>query len=133
MLKEPARIVIPDKGGKNDITIDVNWNPEDKESNDCKVLKLTYPDKKTAFIDRDKLMSFLFMVGTPDQQRDLIPQTLTMVREYQTVIGIKATKDIRKGEDIVVPVKFDIPISKEEVIASQKTDTRPRKKSGFIV
>lgn len=117
MISGHEKIRIPDINKKNDLVAEVNWNPYDKESNECKLIRLTMPGGKTAVVKREHFQAIVFAMAKSEDQHKLVPEVLTRVKVYETTLGITATKDIRKGEKIVVPVKFDIPISQEETIA----------------
>lgn len=117
---EKWRLVTPDLQ-LTDVYLEVNWNPNDKGTNQCKVFKLIYPNgnnKETIFIGRKQLLEILFACGQPKDQQKMIPQMLETVHHYKTVLGIKATKDIHKDEMINFPIELSIPCSslRDEVI-----------------
>ena len=116
MIKTYEKFRIIDSAGKSAVVIEVNWNPYNPETNECKILKFNYPDGTTSYVKRELLNQFLFAIGTPEMQRKIIPQKLTKVRWYETILGVKATKDIRKGEMINFPIKISLPPIEEEVI-----------------
>lgn len=105
---------IPDVSKKNDFEVEVNWNPKDKKTNECKYLRFIFPNGQIALVKREAFQAFLFAVGTEEDQRKLIPTTTNHVRWYETVLGITAKKDIRKGEKIVVPVKLTLPAFEDQ-------------------
>ena len=107
---------LPDKNGKYDWYLEVNWKDDDPTTNESKVLKVTSPEGHESFIDREHFMSFLFAIGREEDQRDMMPQKISRVRWYETVLSVKATKDIRKGEAIVFPIKISLPAEEKEVI-----------------
>lgn len=88
---------------------EVNWDPSDKETNECKVIKMTLPDGNTVFVTRKVLLEILFAIGQPEDQQKMIPQTLETIHHYKTVLGIKATKNIEMGEMINFPIELSIP------------------------
>jgi len=115
-----------DKNGKNDVFFEVNW--KDKvDINNCQVVKVTLGEKE-AYIKRDELNAFLFAIGREEDQQKMIPQKLTKVRWYETVVGVKATKDIRKGEQINFPIKLSLPAVEKEIIGDVK-----KRQSNIIV
>ena len=122
MLMEHEKIRIPDIGKERDLVLEVNWNPKDKRTNECKVIRLHYPDGSMATVKREYLHAVLFAIGTEEQQRKLIPQTITRVKNYETTLGITASKDIMKGEKINVRVKIPLPAMEQEVISEMKTE-----------
>lgn len=117
MEKQYNKFRLEDQSGNlKDLIIEVNWNEKDPKTNECKVLKLTYPDGQQAYVKKEYLNSLLFVLGTAEEQKKMIPQTLTKVKWYETTVGVTATKDIRKGEKIVFPIKISLPAEREEVI-----------------
>uniref|UniRef100_A0A7V3JAD3 Uncharacterized protein n=1 Tax=candidate division CPR3 bacterium TaxID=2268181 RepID=A0A7V3JAD3_UNCC3 len=112
MLENYEKFHLCDLAKENDIFVEVNWNPEDEKTNQCKVLKFILPcdtEKKEAFIKREDLKNLLFYISEPMTQMKMGTQILGRSREYETVVGITAKKDIRKGERIVVPLKLRLP------------------------
>lgn len=120
MLKDFYRLRLPDLAKKNDLTMEVNWNEKDENIKNCQVVKFTFKNGEEAYIKREDLNFFLFTIGTPEDQKKMIPQKLTKVRWYETVVGITATKDIAKGEKISFPIKLSLPVGEEEIIGGLK-------------
>lgn len=81
---------------------------------------MTLPDKSVVFVSRKVLLEILFAIGKPEDQQKMIPQTLETVHHYSTVLGIKANKDIHKGEMINFPVELSVPCAtlRQDVIGS---------------
>lgn len=129
MIISYEKITLLDENGKNNFWAEVNWKPDDSKTNECKVLKITFPDGKEAFVKRDYFQSFLFAISKPEEQRDMIPQVITKVHSKETLFGIKATRDIAKGEMINFSAKvdFECPYYKQEVL------TRGRGKGQVVV
>lgn len=126
MLSEHHIVNLIDRSGKHNFTAEVNWNPEDAKSNKSKVIRLKCSDGKEAYVTREDLLQFFFAIGTPEQQQKLMPQTLTKMRWYETILTVKAHKDIRRGEEVTFPVKLSLPPIEDEVvsaIAQSKTRT----------
>ena len=121
MIENYEKFRISDLNKEKDFFVEVNYK-DDPEINQCKILKITFPNKDIAYVKRDQLMAFLFAIGRPEDQRKMIPQTIRRTRWYETVIGVKATKDIRKGEMMNFPIKISLPDVSEEVISEIKKD-----------
>jgi len=119
MLSEYNKLQLEDEAGKNNLVIEVNYK-DTPEVNECKMLRLTYPDGKQAYIKREHFMTFLFAIGKAEEQRKMIPKKLTTIRKYQTMLGITATKDIKKGEKINVTVDIPLPPIEQEIIGEAK-------------
>ncbi len=128
MLKDAEKWRMLDTAKQNNFFIEANWRPEDEATNEGKILKFTFPDGKVSYIKRDDLNQILFAIGTPADQRKMIPQTLTKVKWYETVLSVKANKDIRKGEQITFPIKLTMPATEEKVVGEVKGN-----KSKFII
>ena len=117
MLETFEKFLIPDLGKKNKFFVEVNWNPEDELTNQCKVLKCTFPNGDQIFIEKKHLIELLFSIGSPEEQRKMIPQKILRTRNYETMIGVTAKKDIKKGEKINFPLKITLPTFEQEAIA----------------
>lgn len=109
-----------DKSKKNDFFAEVNWKQDDKATNECKVIKFTFPNGDECLVDRDHLNQMLFAIGTPEDQRKMIPQEIEMVHWRRTVLGIKATKDIHAGEMINFPIEISFPCTLAQEIVGEK-------------
>lgn len=118
MIKSYEKFRLVDEGKRNEFYLEVNWNEKDPKSNECKLIKVTFPNGETCIIRRDILVSVLFAFGTEEQQQKMIPQKISQVRFLKTTLGIKATRDIHKGEMINIPVDLKLPSIEEEVIGS---------------
>lgn len=128
--------IIDCNGKKTGITVEVNWKPKDEESNECKILKITLPDGIRYYIPKTGFMSLLWAIGNSQEQMDMIPKKVRRVKWYETLLGITATKDIRKGEMINVPVRISLPTIGEEIIGEVKKYYKQKEKktvSGIIV
>lgn len=120
MIKGYEKFRVPDINKHKDFIAEVNWNPYDKSSNECKLVRFTFPSGDTSVVKREHLHAILFAIGKEDDQKKLIPETVTRIRNYETVLGITATKDISKGEKINVHVKIPIPLSQDDVLVGSK-------------
>lgn len=116
MITDYEKIRVPDESKLRDFFLEVNWNPKDPKTNECKILRFTFPNGETAHVKKEHILAILFALGSKDEQRDLIPQTLTRSKWYETVVSVKATKDIRKGEQVTFPIKISLPETEEQVL-----------------
>ena len=133
MLTEHEKFNLVDPNmASTGVSLEVNWNPEDELTNDCKVLKMTLPDGSVKFIERKILLEILFAIGKPEDQRKMIPQTLETIHHYKSVLGIKASKDIGKGEMINFPIELSVPCSalRQDVIGSLPKEYKNGKITG---
>ena len=127
MLKEHEKFRVLDENKINNFFIEANWKGKDPRTNDCKVLRFTFPGGKEAYIKKEYLNAILFALGNEVEQRQLLPQKLSRVRWYETILGIRAEKDIHKGEMINVPVKLSIPSEEEQIIGELRASPAKRK------
>lgn len=128
--------------GEHQFLFEVNWDKSNSATNECKLVRVTYPAKPkenetqyVTYIKREHLNSMLFAMGNEEEQRKMVPYRQQIVRTIETTLGIKAKKDIKKGEMINVPVKLDIPLDMREKIGfeREKFAKQNEKKSGIIV
>ena len=115
MIKSYQKFRLKDKRKKNDLFAEVNWSEAD-DIKDCKVVKFTLGDK-AAYVEKEWLNTFLFTIGKRAEQVKMIPQKILRSREYNTIVGIKAMKDIKKGEEIRARISLTLPSVEEEVIS----------------
>ncbi len=121
MLLQHERWLLIDQAKKNDFNCEVNFREGDEATNKCQIFKFIFPDGKESFIKRDDLLQILFACGKPEDQQKMIPQKIQHIRNYETVLGITATRNIMKGQKINVRVKIPLPKMEEEIIAEIKT------------
>lgn len=113
---------IPDENKSKEMQVEVNWNERDSKTNGCKMLKLIFPNGDESLVKREHFQAIVFALSEPEAQRKMIPQTTTTSRWYETVVGVTATKDVKKGEKIVFPIKLSLPTFEEEVIGEMKRE-----------
>lgn len=128
MLTEHHIVYLPDKNGGSKLTAEVNWRDDD-EIKECKVIKFTFPDGKSTFVEKKYLHEFLFAIGKPDEQRKMIPQTIRPVHNTTLEFELQATKDIKKGEKIrtIRSVSIECPLYQQEVIGDIRADKDKKK------
>lgn len=121
MISSYEKLRLPDENKLQDLILEVNWNPYDKKTNECKYVRVT-AGGKTSVIKKEHLNAALFAIGNEEEQRKMIPQIQRRSRWYETVVSVKANNDIKKGENITFPIKLTLPTFEEEVIAEVKKD-----------
>ena len=130
MIQGHEKFRIPDENKINDLLAEVNWNIRDRKTNECKVIRFTFKDGTEAYVKKEHLHAILFTIGNEEEQKKLIPQKITRVKWYETVLSVKATKDIHKGENITFPIKLTIPATEEDVIGEIKREERAKLLTG---
>lgn len=111
----PAEIT--EQTGKNPILFEVE--------KDC--IKIT----GDGLIKYSDLFEYMFVLAMPEQQAKMIPVQQELGNEYMKQIRIKCTKDMKKGEELVVNVRIRVP----EVVEQQilKTPKLTEIKEGIII
>ena len=135
MLKSHEKFSLVDVNlAPTDVFLEVNWDPTNETTNDCKILKMTLPGGKVHYIDRKILLEILFYIGKAEDQQKMIPQTMETIHHYKTVLGIKATKDIGKGEMINFPVELSVPCAalNQDVIGEVPKGAKVMNKDGTL-
>lgn len=123
MLDEHEKFTLQDLDKKNKFYMEVNWKPDDKSTNQCKVVKFTFPDGKTSYIKKEHLLAVLFALGHPSEQRKMIPTTLTKVRHWKSNLFLRMTKDVKRGDIVKTQVDITLPAVSEEVIGEFAKNT----------
>lgn len=109
MIEGHQRFRIPDHSGNNHIIAEINWDESDPEVAKCRLIKFKLPDGTRSIVKRDDLNQILFAIGDKESQMSLIPQELQAVHWRKTILGVKATKDIKKGEMVNFPIEISFP------------------------
>lgn len=132
MISTHEKFRLVDLGGKNHLFAEVNWNPDDQNTNDCKVVRFLFPDGTQAHVKRERLNEMLFAIGKAEDQQKMIPQKVLDVKWYETTLSVKANKDIRKGEQITFPIKLSMPSEEKSIIDNLKGLVSKANKSPII-
>lgn len=114
MLKKHNTATIEDHSdGKHEIILDVNW---DKDLMDY--IKLDF-DGKIAYIKKSDMFMFMFVLGTPEQQEQMIPVRRDEMKPYERQHRIKLTRDMKEGEELVANCKIHVPSIIDEAIRNE--------------
>ena len=111
MLKDWAKYTFPDKAKKNDLVFEVNYSPTETHLETIR----WRCGNKIGFIERKHLFEFLWVIGKSKEQQKMIPQTVRKTRYIEKLIGLKAARDIKKGEMLNFRINLDVPLSEEEL------------------
>lgn len=137
MISYYEKFRLLDEGKEKDFFCEVNWNKSDKTSNECKLVKFTFPNGESSIIKKDLLLSMLFAISKSEDQRKMMPVSIQPVHWRTVQLSIKATKDIRKGENIVMnPIKVSIPCDQtKEIIGMDNFNeaVKQQSKKGKII
>lgn len=135
MILDYQKFVLPDQKEGKGLVAEVNWNEEDINTNECKIIRFTLPDGKEIYVERKHLNEILFSIGNPKDQRRLIPVNLQTVHWAEIQPAMKANKDIHKGEMIVgPPIKISVPCTVvREMIGVEKWNKEVEKQNKKIV
>jgi len=120
MLTEHEIFKIEGAGG-SPLHLEVNWNALDEETNNCKKVKVVYPDNTSVVLNFDNLLASVFAMGKQEDQPGMVPHKIQSIRNYETMLGITASKDIKKGDKLNVRVKIPLPLTQEQLVILGKT------------
>lgn len=117
MIDEPRTIVLPDVSGKsNHIPVQLNWNDKVKG---CKYLKFILPNGETAIVDKEHFRTIMFFIANEEEQMKMMERRMVTVKHITRKIGIKATKDIAKGENIDITLTTAIPVAIQDRVLNE--------------
>lgn len=119
MIKQNAQAVLIDQKDYTNVHLDVNF---DEKYKDC--VKITIWDKQ-AILKYTDLFSFMFTIGTKEQQAQMIPVRQELGNEYMKQIHVRLKKDMKKGEEMVVNVPIHVPKIIEESIRFEMEKSVP--------
>lgn len=111
MFTQPQKLVVPDVSGRTPgMTIQANWNSAVKGASH---LRLKFGNQEIV-VKRADLETLLFMLGDEQSQSRYVRSQATIKKKYKIPVQlfVTATKDIRKGEMVVVPYMKEV--SEEE-------------------
>lgn len=112
MIKESRKINVQDYSGKGkDLELLVNWNSVVK---DCKYVQFKIGDEK-CIIKKENFLYLSFLMADEKEQDKIIQADLKNVQNRNTIISIEATRDIKKGESLNIPVTISTDTKTGEV------------------
>lgn len=117
-LKERRRLALEDISGRGaGVEFEINWNSFSRRKG-CILLSI---DGKEAVIDRDQLWSIMFILGSAEEQEKLVSPFMrqTKVSKFFKMIGITASRDIKRGEFINVPLEFTLNPETNRVVVGK--------------
>ena len=111
MIEESQKFGLKDRNGKVVATLfavpDVKEGLFNEKEYTLEDVEIQIGEEK-ARITLGDLRTILFALSNPKEQKEMMPIAMVTQRRYQTMLGVKAQKDIKKGE--VVNFKVDIPL-----------------------
>lgn len=107
MIEGYEKLRIPNTE-KKEVTLEVNWS-DSEDVQDCKLLRITFPGQPPVHVKKEHFHALMFTIGNPEEQKNLIPQSIIKKRRFEGLVQITATKDIKKGEKIITRCFHDLP------------------------
>ena len=104
-------------GSPYEVKVEIKWF-----KNGHRRIKLMMNGVETT-VERDALMTILFMLANREQRRKSINQFLTRVRPFSTRITLAAKKDIKKGEPISAFITIPLPLDDDGHVMLPSTMT----------
>lgn len=114
-IKTNAQAALEDQVNHTNIIFDVNFDEKYKE---C--VQISIAGHK-AVLKYSDLFSFMFVLATPEVQRQMIPSTSEEVRAYDRQHRIELQQDMKKGEVVFANCRIHIPTILEE---AKKNDVK---------
>lgn len=107
MINTPERIQLPTIGGER-VEIDCNWTDAARGE----FVKLRIEDKE-AIVPVSSLARIVMWLAKEEEQDAMIPTKSVKIRQFSKVVTIRLKKDMRAGDKLSIPVKFDVPLNAE--------------------
>lgn len=110
MIEEAQKFDLKDLSGKKKCSVFADPKKtlvDGKDDFMLDSLKFRIGEEEAIFSLGD-IRTILFALSDTKAQRDMLPIQMVTQRKYQTVLGIKADRDIKKGE--MINFKVDIPL-----------------------
>jgi len=109
MIDTPEKMRLPTITTDDKVEVILNWN----EDVDGEYIKLRVNDGEDMVIPRSSFCKVAMLIANEEEQMAMIPTKSVSVRHLSKIVTIKLTKDCRRGEEIRIPVSFDIPLNGE--------------------
>ena len=119
LTKKNTQAEIKEQTGKKPLLFDINF---DSQYKDC--VKIT-GDGVVKYSD---LFEFLFVLAKPEAQARMIPVVQELGNEYMKQIRIITTKDMKKGDELVVNVRVRVPeLVEKQILKDLNLDNKGKK------
>lgn len=121
MIKNNAQAELIDAFTGKPVVLEVNWIDELKDHVRIDLTEVMSDEHEHPIValKYTDLFSFMFTLGTKEQQAKMIPVREELGTEYMKTLHIRCTKDMKEGEEIVVNVKIHVPTIIEESIKKE--------------
>jgi hypothetical protein len=103
MLTTPERLRLPNLGASEAALI-VNWNKRVGQE----FVKIVIDDKEV-IVPRSVLVRAALLIGSEDEQTDLIPVKQIRLRHYTKDVVLRLKRDMKQGEFIRTKITMDLP------------------------
>ena len=129
MFKDNNQAMIQDINGKTPLFFDINF---DRKDIDC--VRISLANGHRRIIKYSDLFGFMFVLATPEQQAKMIPVKQELGYQYMKQIRVKVSKNIKKGEELVVNVPINVPqIIEDSIIKGKKIPNLTGIKEGITI
>jgi len=116
MLRNHAKAVLKDIQGINDLELECNWDPKNKNSiRVCLAGRISH-------ISKDDLWNFVFSIVQTSQQQRMIPVEKTEFESYKKQHEIILQKDMKKGETVVAHCTVNVRKEVVDVIKREEEE-----------
>ena len=105
MIIEHRRYSLQDISGRgNDIDVELNWN---KNVDKNRYIKFQLGNKES-IISYEHLWTILFSLATDDKQEKMLPVVMQTVKNYSTMVQVKAKNNIVKNQIFEIPMSISV-------------------------
>lgn len=119
MIKTHNTAILTDKQGINNVSFEVNWSPEDKDS-----IKVELAGK-VSFISKDDLWNMVFSIVEADKQQKMVPVQKKEFEKYIKQHTVILQKDLKKGDTMAVNCEVNV---RAEVAEALRRDIETEQK-----
>lgn len=118
-FKGGNQAMLNDVDGRTPIFLDINFGGQERYKD---TVMISIGDSERRIIRYSDLFSFMFVLGTPEQQAKMMPVRQELGNEYMKQVRIKCKKDMKEGEELVVNIRVNVPqVVEEQILKDIKT------------
>ena len=120
MLKNHNIATLADRVGSNAVNIEINHDKTNPEW-----IKISV-GKETATVERKELFGIALLLANEQEMTEVLetgPKKEVEVVQHTRAVTVKATKDIKEGEEVVFNIQYEVPKRIVEYLGGTKEVT----------
>jgi len=110
------KATLTDQRGRHDITVEINKTGEGQQAVEMSVRDKN-DNKISSYITLKELYSLIFTLMGPEEQSEMMPVRRTQMTTFKRKHVVMTTKNMKKGEKIIVNCEINVPTVIEEGLA----------------